>query len=79
MMNLEIAADEHRGRAEAKVYEAAGGYAPTVGIIGAVLGLIQVMKHLDQIELGRARDRGRLRRDGIRSRLSQHFFPAGRR
>jgi chemotaxis protein MotA len=51
MMNLEIAADEDRGRAEAKVYEAAGGYAPTVGIIGAVLGLIQVMKHLDQIEL----------------------------
>jgi chemotaxis protein MotA len=51
MMNLEISADEQRGRAEAKVYEAAGGYAPTVGIIGAVLGLIQVMKHLDQIEL----------------------------
>ncbi len=51
MMNLEISADEHRGRAEAKAYEAAGGYAPTVGIIGAVLGLIQVMKHLDQIEL----------------------------
>lgn len=51
MMSLEIAADEQRGRAEAKVYEAAGGYAPTVGIIGAVLGLIQVMKHLDQIEL----------------------------
>jgi chemotaxis protein MotA len=51
MMNLEITSDEQRGRAEAKVYEAAGGYAPTVGIIGAVLGLIQVMKHLDQIEL----------------------------
>jgi chemotaxis protein MotA len=51
MMHLEIEADERRGRAEAKVYEAAGGYAPTVGIIGAVLGLIQVMKHLDQIEL----------------------------
>ena len=28
----------------------AGGYAPTIGIIGAVLGLIQVMKHLDDIE-----------------------------
>jgi chemotaxis protein MotA len=38
----------------AKVYEAAGGYAPTIGIIGAVLGLIQVMKHLDNIqEVGR--------------------------
>lgn len=51
IMHLEIDADERRGKAEAKVYEAAGGYAPTVGIIGAVLGLIQVMKHLDEIEL----------------------------
>ncbi len=50
MMDLEIALEEHRGEAEAKVYEAAGGYAPTVGIIGAVLGLIQVMKHLENIE-----------------------------
>ena len=32
----------------------AGGFAPTVGIIGAVLGLIQVMQHLDNItEVGR--------------------------
>jgi chemotaxis protein MotA len=51
MMHLGIDADERRGKAEAKVYEAAGGYSPTVGIVGAVLGLIQVMKHLDQIEL----------------------------
>lgn len=50
MMELEIALEEHRGEAEAKVYEAAGGYAPTVGIIGAVLGLIQVMKHLENID-----------------------------
>jgi chemotaxis protein MotA len=50
MMELEIALEEHRGEAEAKVYEAAGGYAPTIGIIGAVLGLIQVMKHLANID-----------------------------
>lgn len=31
------------------VFEAAGGYSPTVGIIGAVLGLIQVMQHLSDI------------------------------
>ncbi|HTD97315.1 MAG TPA: flagellar motor protein [Edaphobacter sp.] len=37
-----------------EVFEAAGGYSPTVGIIGAVLGLIQVMQHLDNIdEVGR--------------------------
>ncbi len=33
----------------AKVFEAAGGYSPTVGIIGAVLGLIQVMSNLSDI------------------------------
>jgi len=50
MMELEIALDEHHGEAEAKVFEAAGGYSPTIGIIGAVLGLIQVMKHLEDIK-----------------------------
>ena len=35
-------------------FEAAGGFSPTVGILGAVLGLIQVMQHLDNIqEVGR--------------------------
>ncbi len=50
MMELDISLEEQRGEAEAKVYEAAGGYAPTIGIIGAVLGLIQVMKHLANID-----------------------------
>ena len=49
-MELEISLEEHHGEAEAKVFEAAGGYAPTIGIIGAVLGLIQVMKNLANIE-----------------------------
>lgn len=36
------------------VFESAGGFSPTIGIIGAVLGLIQVMQHLDHIdEVGR--------------------------
>src|SRR5271154_6414165 len=50
MMDLDIAVEHRNGEAIAKVYEAAGGYAPTIGIIGAVLGLIQVMKHLENIE-----------------------------
>ena len=50
IMELEMNAAEHSGEAVAKVFESAGGYAPTIGIIGAVLGLIQVMKHLDDIE-----------------------------
>jgi chemotaxis protein MotA len=49
LMQLEL---EHRAEfAEQipQVLEAAGGFAPTVGIIGAVLGLIQVMQHLNDI------------------------------
>jgi chemotaxis protein MotA len=50
MMETDIELSEQAGEAEAKVWEAAGGYAPTIGIIGAVMGLIQVMKHLDDIK-----------------------------
>ncbi|MGC9947720.1 MAG: flagellar motor protein [Bryobacteraceae bacterium] len=54
IMELEITLVEQDGDAEAKVFESAGGYAPTIGIIGAVLGLIQVMKNLANIdEVGR--------------------------
>jgi chemotaxis protein MotA len=47
MMELEMSVAEQRAEMESRVYEAAGGYAPTIGIIGAVLGLIQVMKHIE--------------------------------
>lgn len=50
MMDLDLDLQQRSGEAIAKVYESAGGYAPTIGIIGAVLGLIQVMKHLENIE-----------------------------
>jgi chemotaxis protein MotA len=50
MMETDILLAEQGIESEAKVWEAAGGYAPTVGIIGAVLGLIQVMKHLEDIK-----------------------------
>jgi len=49
-MQLEMEISEARGQEEAKVFESAGGYSPTVGIIGAVMGLIQVMKNLANIE-----------------------------
>ncbi len=54
MMELEL--DNHAEYEEQvpQVFESAGGFAPTVGILGAVLGLIQVMQHLDKIdEVGR--------------------------
>jgi len=50
MLELDLVQAEKQGEAQAKVFEAAGGYAPTIGIIGAVMGLIQVMKHLENIE-----------------------------
>jgi chemotaxis protein MotA len=49
-MEVELQYMEERGEHSAKVFEAAGGYAPTIGILGAVLGLIQVMQHLDNID-----------------------------
>jgi chemotaxis protein MotA len=49
-MEVELQYMDERGEHSAKVFEAAGGYAPTIGILGAVLGLIQVMQHLDNID-----------------------------
>jgi chemotaxis protein MotA len=50
MMEIDINLGEQAAEAEAHVWESAGGYAPTIGIIGAVMGLIQVMKHLEDIK-----------------------------
>ena len=50
MLELEIDLEQHYAEAQGKVFESAGGFAPTVGIIGAVLGLIQVMKNLANID-----------------------------
>ncbi|WLQ14724.1 flagellar motor protein [Hahella aquimaris] len=47
IMELELNSRELRELDASKVYEAMGGYAPTLGILGAVLGLIQVMSHLE--------------------------------
>ncbi len=49
MMELEIDLHEADAEAAARVFDSGGGYAPTIGIIGAVLGLIQVMKNLTDI------------------------------
>jgi len=54
MMQLEIDNQAEHEENIPKVFESAGGFAPTIGIIGAVLGLIQVMQHLDNInEVGK--------------------------
>lgn len=48
-MELSISQEEEHGEDQCKALEAAGGYAPTIGIIGAVLGLIHVMSNLSDI------------------------------
>jgi chemotaxis protein MotA len=54
IMQLDLDNRAERDENIPRVFESAGGFSPTVGIIGAVLGLIQVMQHLDNInEVGR--------------------------
>jgi chemotaxis protein MotA len=48
IMETDISSYERRERQAVKIWEAAGGYAPTVGILGAVLGLIHVMENLTE-------------------------------
>ena len=50
MMELDLDNQMEHSDKVAQVFEAAGGFAPTIGIIGAVLGLIQVMQHLQNID-----------------------------
>lgn len=53
VLEVEIAAYEDQMKLSAKVWESAGGYSPTIGILGAVMGLIHVMENLsDPSKLG---------------------------
>jgi chemotaxis protein MotA len=53
VLEVEINTFEDEMKLSAKIWEAAGGYAPTIGIIGAVMGLIHVMENLsDPSKLG---------------------------
>lgn len=49
MMELQLEYEGEKDERIPKVFDAAGGFAPTFGILGAVLGLIQVMQHLQSI------------------------------
>lgn len=53
VLEVEIGAYEGQMKLAAKIWESAGGYAPTIGILGAVMGLIHVMENLsDPAKLG---------------------------
>ena len=54
MMELQLEYEGEKDERVPKVFDAAGGFAPTFGIVGAVLGLIQVMQRLQNInEVGK--------------------------
>lgn len=46
-LEAEIDLEHEEATVGTKVFESAGGYSPTIGILGAVLGLIHVMENLD--------------------------------
>ncbi|APB69385.1 motility protein A [Paenibacillus polymyxa] len=48
ILELELDAIEHKHEGYAKIFESAGGYAPTMGIIGTVMGLIHVLGSLTE-------------------------------
>ncbi|HEY4555155.1 MAG TPA: flagellar motor protein, partial [Lysobacter sp.] len=50
MLDIEVQACRERDLAAAKVFEGMGVYAPTLGIIGTVLGLIHVLENLSEPE-----------------------------
>lgn len=53
ILEVELITQEDKHLHAAKVFEAMGGYSPTIGIIGAVMGLIHVMGNLaDPSKLG---------------------------
>ncbi len=53
ILEVELGVKEHVDNQAAKVWDGYGGYSPTIGIIGAVMGLIHVMNNLaDPSKLG---------------------------
>ena len=55
IMEADVAAMSERHEGKFAMFAAAGGYAPTMGIIGTVMGLVNVLSHLDKPdELGKS-------------------------
>jgi chemotaxis protein MotA len=50
VLDSDVAGLKAQSESAALFYETAGGYAPTLGMAGAAIGLIQVMKHLEHID-----------------------------
>ncbi|GGN79168.1 motility protein A [Actinoplanes lobatus] len=50
ILHAEVAAKKKADKAGVKFFEGMGGYAPTIGIIGTVMGLVHVLENLDKPE-----------------------------
>jgi chemotaxis protein MotA len=50
VLETELRMRERQGETDAKTLEVAGGFAPTIGIIGTVVGLIEVLRHFANIQ-----------------------------
>lgn len=50
VLENELRMRERQGEMDAKTLEVAGGFAPTIGIIGTVVGLIQVLRHFSNVQ-----------------------------
>ena len=48
ILNAELSYNEEEELINSRVFEAFGGYAPTFGIVGAVMGLIQIMSYIQE-------------------------------
>src|SRR5574344_599406 len=51
ILSAEISYEEEEELINSRVFEALGGYSPTFGVVGAVMGLIHVMGNIENIEL----------------------------
>ena len=51
ILSAEIAYEEEEELISSRVFEALGGYAPTFGVVGAVIGLIQVMQDIQNLQM----------------------------
>ena len=51
ILSAEIAYEEEEEIISSRVFEALGGYAPTFGVVGAIIGLIQVMQDIQNLQM----------------------------
>jgi chemotaxis protein MotA len=50
VLEIELRMRERQGETDAKTLEVAGGFAPAIGIIGTVVGLIEVLRHFANVQ-----------------------------